>query len=167
MAGNDNEWAQQINQAEKRLREPGGTQRSTVILKALVLLMGLYLFLCGFVLSVCVFMSNSDLSPEISLDFGHHPVKSILLMVLVAIPFVLMVVMGRAGVWGWICLRLFAATVAIVGAYALIAPNGALQGLTGTDDLRHGTGIVYIVSSLIVLLISVIPGLRRRIAEGF
>jgi hypothetical protein len=138
---------------------------SSTVLKFILVLFGLYLFLCGFILAVCVFMSNSTTSPEISLSL-HRPLKSTLLSALVAAPFVLMVLVGRGGRWSWIGLRVFSATVAGVGVYCILSDGGLFEAFAGTGSLRHGTGIVYAVSSALVLAASFTPGLRQRFAGG-
>ncbi len=143
-----------------------GPGPSPIMAKILLTLIALYLFLWGFVFAVCVGMSNADLSPEVSLDFGGHPIRSILLIVLVVIPFLLMVTVGRGTKWAWTGLRLFAGALAIFGIYSVLTPHGWFQALTGTGTIRHGSSIVYAASSIAILGITVIPGLRRRFADG-
>jgi hypothetical protein len=139
---------------------------SPAAIKVLIAIIAVYLFLCGFIFAVCVFMSNADMSPEISLDLLHHPVKSVLLVALVAVPFFLMVAIGKGGKWTWLGLRLFALIVMMAGFYAMLTPHGLLKGFTGVGGLRNGMGLVYATSSALVVLIAAIPGLRQRLAEG-
>jgi hypothetical protein len=147
------------------IRERAGDQLPNVLLKIILVYISVYLFLCGFVLATCVFMSNADDSPEVSLNFGQHPIRSI--MLLVAVPLLLMIRFGLGGARVWLCLRLFAGAVAAIGVYAILTPNGMLQAFTADGSIRFGTGIVYAISSVIVLLLSAIPGLRQRLAAGF
>ncbi|MEW6437434.1 MAG: hypothetical protein AB1508_09760 [Pseudomonadota bacterium] len=147
-------------------QEYADARLSPATIKALIAIIAVYLFFCGFIFAVCVFMSNADMSPEISLDLPHHPVKSILLVALVAIPFLLMVAIGRGGKWTWLGLRLFAIVVMTAGIYAMAIPHGLLEGFTGVGGLREGMGLVYAASSALVVLIAAIPGLRQRLAEG-
>jgi hypothetical protein len=149
------------------IRERAGDQLPNVLLKIILVYISVYLFLCGFVLATCVFMSNADDSPEVSLNFGQHPIRSIMLLVLVAVPLLLMIRFGLGGARVWLCLRLFAGAVAAIGVYAILTPNGMLQAFTADGSIRFGTGIVYAISSVIVLLLSAIPGLRQRLAAGF
>jgi hypothetical protein len=137
---------------------------SSTVLKIILALFAVYLFLCGFILAVCVFMSNADLSPEISLDLTHHPLRSVLLVLLVALPFVLMTAIGRGAWWSWLGFRLFSACVAAVGVYCILSNDGLFEAFAGDGALRHGAGMVYAVSSASVLAISFTPRLRQRFA---
>jgi hypothetical protein len=137
---------------------------SGTVLKIIRALFALYLFLCGFILSTCVFMSNADLSPEVSLDLIHRPIRSLLLIALVAAPFVLMASVGRGALWSWLGLRVFAACVAAVGVYCALSNGGLFEAFAGDGSLRHGAGTVYAASSALVLAVSFTPGLRQRFA---
>jgi hypothetical protein len=137
---------------------------SGTVLNIIRAFFALYLFLCGFVLATCVFMSNSDLSPEVSIDFAHHPIRSILLIALIAAPFVLMAAAGRGAPLGWLGLRAFAACVAAVGVYCILSNGGLFEAFAGAGSLRHGAGTVYAASSALVLAVSFTPGLRQRFA---
>jgi hypothetical protein len=162
---------QQDDDSERLDRSPRDASVSLglpdAIIKPLVLAVGVYLFLFGFIFAACVFMSNDDLSPEISLDFIHRPIKSILLLALVAAPFVLMMAVGRGGRFAWFGLQLFAIAMAAVGIYAASTSHGLFEAISGDGSLRHYTGLVYAGSSVLVLAITAIPGLRRRVADGF
>jgi hypothetical protein len=149
-----------------RHQEHLGNRLSTVTLKVILAVIAVYLFLCGFIFATCILMSNSNLSPETSIDFIHHPARSILLIVCITVPFALMLMVGRGGFWAWVCLRFFAGVLTIFGIYALLAPHGHFEGFTGAGSLRRGSGIVYAASSIVVLLITTIPGLRQRFNEG-
>src|SRR6202000_1956184 len=91
----------------------------------------------------CVFMSNAELSPEISLDLVHRPLKSVLLIALVALPFILMTTVGRGARWSWLGLRLFSTCVAAVGVYCILSSRGWFEAFAGAGALRHGAGAVY------------------------
>ena len=112
-----------------------------------------YAFLVGFILSVCVFMSNADSSPEVSLTM-NHPMRSILLLALVAWPFVTMLAAGQGAPWGMLLLIPLCLSVAAVGAICATSDHGLFEAFSGTGSLRRGTGEVYLVSSLIALALA-------------
>jgi hypothetical protein len=135
-----------------------------IFLNFVVVLFAVYLFTCSFILAICVFMSNADLSPEVSLDLVRHPLQSLLLVALVALPFILMLMIGRGGRWSWCGLRLFSAGVGLVGVICTLSDHGWFEAFSGTGRLRHGTGMVYAISSACVFAISLTPRLRKSIA---
>jgi hypothetical protein len=138
-----------------------------MVLKICQAIFAIYLFLCGFILAICVFMSNSDLSPEISLDLVHHPLRSILEIVLVVVPFVLIATVGTGGRWSWLAMRAIAAGVAALGLDWIMSNSGASSVFSGDEALMRGTGWVFAISSILVLAVSFTPGLRRRFINGF
>jgi hypothetical protein len=111
-------------------------------------------------------MSSPKLSPEVSLDLVHRPLKSFLLIALVALPFILMTAVGRGARWSWLGLRLLSACVVTVGVYCILSNHGRFEAFAGTGALCHGAGMVYAVSSACVLAISFTPRLRERFANG-
>jgi hypothetical protein len=155
-----------LGQTGMRRAESEKTQLSGLAVKASIGIVVIYLYLCGFVFAICVLMSNADTSPEMSLDPIRHPLKSVALIATFALPFLLMTMVGRGGRWTWLGLRLFAGAVAAVGVYATLVPRGLFEGITGTGSLRQGSGLVYALSSIAVLLITAIPGLRQQLADG-
>jgi hypothetical protein len=54
-----------------------------------------------------------------------------------------------------------------IGIYAASTPHGLFEAISGDGSLRHYTGLVYAGSSVLVLAIAAIPGLRRRLADEF
>jgi hypothetical protein len=99
-----------------------------MVRKACQALFAIYLFLCGFILAICVFVSNADWSPEIRLDLIHHPISSILLIVLVVVPFVLMATIRRGARWSWLGMRVIAAGVTAFGIGWITSNSGASGG---------------------------------------
>jgi hypothetical protein len=148
---------------------PSGTrgEKGNMLLKICQALFAVYLFLCGFILAICVFMSNSDLSPGISLDLIHHPLRSILELVLVVVPFVLIATVGAGGRWSWLAMRAIAAGVAALGIRWIVSNSGVPAVPAGDEALMRGTGWVFALASLLILAVSLMPGLRQRFIDEF
>jgi hypothetical protein len=138
-----------------------------MVLKTCQALFSIYLFLCGFLLAICVFMSSSDLSPELSLDLIHHPLRSILEIVVVFVPFVLIATVGVGGRWSWVAFRAIATGVVAFGIHLIVSNSGTSGALTGDEGLMRGTGWVIAISSILILAVSFKPGLRQRFIDGF
>ena len=123
-------------------------------------IIGAYAFLVGFILAICVFMSNADTSPEVSLTMAH-PLRSIALLALVAWPLVTMLAAGQDAPLGMVLLVPLCLCVAGVGAVCATTDHGAFEAFSSVGALRRGTGKVYLVTSLIVLSLAVYRALNE------
>jgi len=131
----------------------------------LTAVMATYAFLVGFVLAVCVFMSNADSSPEVSLTIDH-PVRSITLLALVVWPFVTMLSAGQGARVAMLLLVPLCLSVAAVGVICATSDHGLFEAFSGTGSLRHSTGEVYVLASLIVLSLAAWRTLSGRSQSG-
>ena len=127
----------------------------------LTAVVGVYAFMVGFILAVCVFMSNASTSSEVSLTTTHL-VRSIVLLALVAWPFLTTVAACQGGLFGMLLLVPLCLSVAMVGIACVTSDHGQFEAFSGTGSLRHDAGEVYVIVSLIVLSLAVWRTLAER-----
>ncbi len=120
----------------------------------ITVIIAIYAFLVGFILATCVFMSNAELSPEVSLSISH-PLRSIGLLALVAWPFATMLAADQDAPRGMVLLVPLCLCVAGVGAVCATTDRGAFEAFSSVGALRHGAGEVYLATSLFVLSLAI------------
>ena len=120
------------------------------IYNAITAVIAIYILLVTFVLAIGVFMSNAGSSPEVSLT-ATHPLRSIVLLALVAWPFVTFISWGRDTWTGRVLLLSLSLSVMSVGVVCATSSHGLFEAFSPTDGARHVTGIIYIISSIFVI----------------
>ncbi len=123
------------------------------------------LFLYLFVLTICVFMSSDDLSPEIALSTAQ-PVRSGLELAWVFGSLLAWVAFLRVTRWGWSFAMLVGVAMLGFGLYCMARPEGHLQAFSGDGTLRQWTGLVYAVLAAGVVAVLNIPSVRREFWLG-
>ena len=125
-----------------------------------MMFIGVCLFLYVFTLTVCVFMSSDDLSPEIALSTAQ-PVRSALEVVWVFGSWLSCIAFARMTRWGWSFAMLVGLGMLGFGLYCMARPEGHLQAFSGDGTLRQRAGFVYAVLAAGVVLLLNIPFVRR------